>query len=140
MASTWATSWGTSWAVSWDRAAAPPAPPSTPSTGGGGGGYIWPGRRKGKSKQERLFDKIEATIQGLVSPKVHIGTDHVALPENVIDLRLEKALRELSLLAAKDGELASRYAQLNRDIAAHKELMRQREIDDDDDDFYLMSE
>lgn len=138
MASTWATSWGTSWATSWDRSVAPPAPVTPPT--GGGAGYLWPGRRKGKSKQEKLFDSLENTIRNLVMPEVHIGTDNVILPEKVVDIRVEKALKELSEIVARDSEFAYRYSQLKREMAAYKEVLRQKDIDDDDDDFFLMSE
>ena len=114
--------------------------PTPDSGGGGGGGYIWPGRRKGKSKQERLFANLEKTIRNLVMPEVHIGTEHVILPEKVADIRVEKALRELSEIVAKDSDFAYRYSQLKREMAAYKEMRRQREIDDDDDDFFLLSE
>jgi len=136
VASTWGLSWGTSWGVSWDRNITPP----DPSTGGGGGGYVWPGRRKGKSKQEKLFDNLESTIRSLVMPEVHIGTENVILPEKVVDIRVEKALRELSEIVSRDTDLAYRFSQLKREIANYKEVMRQREIDEDDDDFFLLSE
>lgn len=116
----------------------PPTP--TPSTGGGGGGHVWPGRRKGKSRQEVLFERLENTIRDLVSPKVHIGTENVILPEKVIDFRLEKAIRELSDLAKRDADLTVRFSMLKREIADYKEFKRQQEIDDDDDDFFFMSD
>jgi len=132
MASAWGVSWGSAWGNSWGEIT-PATIPAPPSVGGGGGGYSWPGRRKGKSKQEVLFDSIEKTIRDLVTPKVHIGTDHVIQPDNVIDLRIDQALKRLSDIAKRDQALSIRFALLEQEIRL------QAILEDDDEILFFLS-
>lgn len=109
------------------------APTPFPPGGGGGGGLGYGGRRKRRrNRTYELFDEIEASLRTMVYGPEPTEEAPAIRPT---DANIREALDRLSTLAKDDAELRTRAADVRQSLI---EWRRQREIEDDEDEFLVM--
>lgn len=104
---------------------------------GGGGGFVWPGRRRGKRQTEKLLDQIEATLRETLS-----GVPLMPEAAKPIDTTkgIERALRQLTLVAEGYTDLSERVARIRREVADYEARQRRLAIERDDEEILLLLE